>query len=180
MTTTAVTEAVTEKPQETIPEKQSFETVYAIEPEARPKVLAVHCGDPRFQGPISKFLGSLGFKDGDYVPLVVGGGVASLTVGDMLPKEAKYLRESIGFYLDHFNEINRIILVNHEDCGKYKALAKSLPFFLQWTAGKMSERQKSDLTKVATALLTQHRVTIETYFATFTDQTHTSVRFEKQ
>lgn len=164
-----------------VPEKQNSEKVYAIEPTAKPTALVVHCGDPRFQGPISRFLEeSLGLKDGDYVPLVVGGGVASLTVGDMLPKEAKYLREAVGFYLGHFNEISRVILVNHEDCGKYKALAKTMPLFLQWAAGKMSERQKADLVKVAVALATQHRVTIETYFAAFTDETRTNVRFEKQ
>jgi hypothetical protein len=155
--------------------------VYPIQSTAAPKALVVHCGDPRFQEPIARFLAEeLGLKPGKYVPLVVGGGVASLMVGDMLPKEAKSLREGIAFYVSHFASIERIILINHEDCGKYRALERALPLFLHLCGGIMTDRQKTDLRKAVEGLTAQHLLSVEPYFAAFTNPEHTLVHFEKQ
>ncbi len=110
--------------------EETTRKTYTTTATAAPSVLVVCCGDPRFQGPIRQFLEKeLGIKEGDYLPLIVRGGVASFTVSDFLPKEAKYVTEGATNYIQQFSSIGRVILINHEDCGKYKLLQKVAPFF---------------------------------------------------
>src|SRR5579859_1148629 len=117
-------------------EKIDSPATYAIQPVASPKALVIFCGDPRFQLPVKQFLEKdLGLKEGDFMPIVAAGGPASLSIGDVRPKEAKYLRESIAFYLDHFNEVHRVIVINHEDCAKYRDLENVLPLFSHFFGG---------------------------------------------
>jgi hypothetical protein len=154
---------------------------YAISPIATPRALAVYCGDPRFQEPIAKFLaGELGLAAGDYVPLVVAGGVASLMAGDLLPKEAKFVSEAIAMYLGLFASLDRVVLINHEDCGKYKTLARALPLFLRQREHTLADRQKQDLQHSAAALTADHGIAVESYYAAFSNPSRTLVRFEKQ
>lgn len=147
---------------------------------ASPVALVVYCGDPRFQEPIERFLvEELGLQKGNYVPLVVGGGVASLSVVE-LPKDVKYMRDAITFYLEHFGTISRVILVSHEDCGKYKAMQKALPLLTAFVKN-LSERQLADLRSVTEALLkfAPRHVEVERYYARFANSEHTQVVFEK-
>ena len=154
---------------------------YQTTATATPRVLAIFCGDPRFQGPIRQFLErEIGVKEGQYLPFVIRGGAASFTVGNFFPKETRYVTEGAVNYVNQFSSIDRVILINHEDCGKYKLLQKAAPFF--FTAVKnMVDRQRLDLASVAQHLLgvfPRHLV-IEQYFAKFADSNRTSVVFEK-
>jgi hypothetical protein len=152
--------------------------LYPIRPTGTPKAFVIHCGDPRFQEPIARFLREeLGLQPGDCLPLVVGGGVASLLVADALPKEAKFIREAIAFYLGLFPSIQRLVLINHEDCGKYRALARALPLFLHRFGGLMTERQLADLKQAGEQLAARHRMAVASYFAAFANPEHTLVRF---
>lgn len=155
---------------------------YSIRPVASPKALVVFCGDPRFQAPVKQFLEKeLGLAEGDFVALGVAGGAASLNVGDVRPKEAKYVREAISFYLDCFGEISRIVLINHEDCAKYRAFEESLPLFSHFFGG-LIEKQKADLKNSALSLLrlAGKPITVESYYAAFANPEHTLVEFQRQ
>ncbi len=163
------------------PNRGLASAAYSIQPVAAPRALAVHCGDPRFQEPIAKFLaGELGLQSGQYVPLVVAGGVASLMAGDMLPKEAKFVREAVALYLDLFATLDRVILINHEDCGKYRALERTLPFYLGARGQTLIDRQRLDLQQAVAALTARHGIAVESYYAAFSNPSHTLVHFEKQ
>lgn len=169
----------TVKPEPVIEKKEP--KTYDTTPTATPRVLVVYCGDPRFQRPIREFLEQdLGIKEGEYLPFVIRGGVASFTVSGFLPKEAKYVTEGAVNYVKQFASIDRVILINHEDCGKYKLLQKTSPFF--FTAVKnMVERQRTDLPSVANTLsgIFPRQLVIEKYFAKFANSNRTKVAFEK-
>ena len=163
---------------EEVSKLKSYKTI----PVATPRALVVFCGDPRFQGPIHQFLQEeLGLKDGEYLPFVIRGGVASLTLQGFLPKEAKYATEGAIAYLKQFTSIGKVILINHEDCGKYKILQKVAPFFFQ-ASQHVTDRQRADLVLVATMLggLSPRHVVFERYFAKFADSNKSEVVFEKQ
>ena len=80
---------------------------YPVLPVATPDTIVLWCGDPRFQEAVGRFIeDDLGLKHGQYVPLTLAGGVASLSEPMSLPKEFKYLKETIEFFLGHFQSIN--------------------------------------------------------------------------
>jgi hypothetical protein len=150
--------------------------------EARPQAIIVYCGDPRFQRAFREFIGNdLHLDEGEYIPLVVSGGVASLSEPMKLPKEFKFMKERIELFLGRFDSIRRIILINHEDCRHYESLKSSLgPLFLQHL-GHMTERQIRDLTLVSKTLLglTAPGLQIELYYARIVKDGAMTVRFEK-
>jgi len=156
---------------------------YPVLPSAKPKAIVLCCSDPRFQEAVTEFVEKdLGFAKGTYVPLTLFGAVASLTEQDNLPKEFKYLAEALELGIGHFSSIENVVLINHEDCAKYKAMhAKIGSSFLRRFVD-MPERQKSDLTKVmnVVAELANRKLTIDRYFAKFANAEHTEVVFEKQ
>src|SRR6266481_7725511 len=110
-----------------VKERTAGQEIYPAFPVANPKALAFWCWDPRFQMAVLQFLqAELNLKPGEYIPLTIAGGIASLSVQLERPKEFRYVREACEFYLNHFRSVERVILVNHEDCGKYKKLAEIL------------------------------------------------------
>ncbi len=169
-------------PPASAPEKvPSGPKTYDIMATAAPTALVVHCGDPRFQAPIALFLKSeLGLVPGEYIPLIVRGGVASLNLAEILPKEAKYPRETAKAYLETFGSMRRVVLINHEDCGKYKGLQKAMSFLFTSVEG-IANRQVGDLHKVAEIILgfSPRHVEVEKYMAKFANSEHTKVKFEK-
>jgi hypothetical protein len=150
--------------------------------ETRPQAIVVYCSDPRFQRAFREFIGNdLHLQEGEYIPLVVSGGVASLSEPLRLPKEFKFMKERIELFLGRFDSIRRIILINHEDCRHYEALKSSLgAIFLQHLA-HMTERQIRDLTQVSKTLLglAAPGLQIELYYARMVKNGATTVRFEK-
>lgn len=159
---------------QTAPEQKIFPGM----PDAKPEALVIWCGDPRFQEATLEFLTTLGMQPGTYFPLIMPGGIASLTDALFLPKESWFLRNAIKFYVGHFASIHKIVLINHEDCGKYHSLTKLLPNFpaLQ----KVSTRQQSDLRKAVTGLrdVLPREVGVEGYYARFANGERTQIQFD--
>jgi hypothetical protein len=169
-------------PKRTVVSTEKKPKTYRTIAVAAPRVLVVFCGDPRFQGPVRQFLDNeLGLKEGEYLPFVIRGGVASFTVMNFFSKEGKYVTEGAVNYIKQFGSIDKVILINHEDCGKYKLLQKSAPFFFEGVKD-MRLRQRSDLLGVAQQLLAlmPRHLEIEKYYASFSNSSKTEVVFEKQ
>jgi len=150
--------------------------------ETQAKAIVVYCGDPRFQRAYREFIGNeLHLQEGEYIPIVVAGGVASLSEPLRLPKEFKFMKDKIKFFLDRFSSVKRIVLINHEDCRHYEAMKTSIgPLFLQHVQ-HMTERQIKDLTSVAKALLELGvpGLQFELYYARIVKNGGSAVRFEK-
>lgn len=107
-----------------------------------PQALIIHCGDPKFQKAFREFKSrQLGLEEGQYIPLIVPGSVASLCVGTFLPKNLKIMREQIELLLKHYPS-ERVILINHEGCRSYGAIAAKLEHVL---TGNVLARQVDDL-----------------------------------
>jgi hypothetical protein len=152
---------------------------YPAFPHPEPKAIIIFCGDPRFLEATTSFITEeLGFKLGEYLPLSLPGGIASLSEPFALPKDFKVLKEGLQFYLEHMSSITEVILINHEDCRKYHALAEKLGA-LGMIRGPMEERQYADLKKVAIVAsnLVARRITVRQYYAKFANEEHTQVVF---
>lgn len=167
--------------EENLSDKKLKEGEYAII-KPHPKAVVVQCGDPRFQSAFQKFVeGQLNFKPGEYIPLVIPGGISALTEPETLPKHFKVAKEQIEFFLDHFNTIQTVVLINHEDCKAYESLKGRIgKSFLKFTT-TMLERQQVDLGKVMKFFLSlsSFKVNYKAYYARFKDSDKKIVIFEE-
>ena len=155
--------------------------VYRLTP-SDPTAIVIHCSDPRFQNAFKNFIHTeLGLHDGDYIPLIISGGVGSLSEPLKLPKEFKFMKERIEFFIEHFHSIQRIILINHEDCKHYESMKTLLGNSFLSRVANLVERQKVDLKSVAKNLLNLFgsKIRGELYYAHFADEQKQSVTFEK-
>ena len=153
---------------------------YPAFPHPEPKAIIIFCGDPRFLAATTSFITEeLGFKQGEYLPLSVPGGIASLSEPFALPKDFKVLKEGLQFYLEHMGSITEVILISHEDCRKYHALVEKLGS-LKTIKGAMAERQYADLEKVAAVAsnLVTRKIAVRRYYARFANEERTQVVFE--
>jgi len=67
---------------------------YPAFPHPEPKAIIIFCGDPRFLVATNSFITEeLGFKEGEYLPLSLPGGISSLSEPFALPKDFKVLKE---------------------------------------------------------------------------------------
>ena len=154
---------------------------YALS-ESRPRAIAVYCGDPRFQKPIAEFIKTgLGLGEGEVIPLVVPGGVASLSEPMKLPKEFKFVKERLEFFLENFDTARRVILINHEDCRHYQHFGSLVGKLFLHRVQSMGERQRNDLKDVAKMVLgyALPGLDVEVYYAAFRPGDPRSVVFEK-
>ena len=150
--------------------------------ESKPLAIVVYCSDSRFQRAFREFVGNeLHLKEGEYIPMVLSGGVASLSEPSRLPEEFKYVKDRIRFFLERFDSVHRVILINHEDCRHYEALKSSLGSIFLQHVKHMTERQIMDLSSVAKTLLGLGApgLHIELYYARLGKNGATTVRFEK-
>jgi hypothetical protein len=150
--------------------------------DARPAAVVIHCSDPRFQQAFSGFITQeLHLGPGAYIPLVISGGVGSLAEPLRLPKEFKFIKERIGMFLDRFDSIDRIVLINHEDCRHYESLREYLGGLFLHHFPTLVERQRDDLIRVARALpgMLKPSLKIDVFYAKFADPGRTRVVFER-
>ena len=158
-------------------DQRTYESV-----DREPVAIVVHCSDPRFQKAFREFIrNELGLNDGEYIPFVISGGVASLSEPLKLPKEFKFMKERIELFLGLFDSIKRIVLINHEDCRHYDALKDLLGGLFLRHAPTMAERQQRDLLGVARTLLGLFRpnLALDLYYARFLDPDHKQIVFER-
>jgi hypothetical protein len=150
--------------------------------DAHPRAIVIHCSDPRFQKAFADFIRTdLALGEGEYIPLVISGGVASLSEPLKLPKEFKFMKERIEIFLERFDSIKRIILINHEDCRHYDELKSLLGRLFLQRVQSMGEKQTNDLKTVAKMLLgyAVPGLQVELYYARFCPGDSGSVTFEK-
>lgn len=127
---------------------------------ADPGALVVHCGDHRFQSAIQEFLNRGLGLGGNYDLLVVPGGPQSLTLVEYLPKFSWASWRWFRFFVEN-HEIDRLILIQHEDCAWYK----SLPLHLH-SSSEPRQRQEEDLSRVGQRLRKDFpQLRVELYFA---------------
>jgi len=149
---------------------------------ANPITLVIFCPDPRFQEATDKFIGDdLGLKPGEYVRLPFAGGVASLSEPMRLPKDFKYVWDSCKFFVEHSPSIQRVVLINHEDCRKYAAMHGKVNLLLRQATGNMSDRQKRDLEEALRlfAKVVGRNLSIDLYYASYANPEHTQISIDK-
>jgi hypothetical protein len=150
--------------------------------DARPSTVVTFCSDPRFQTAFSEFIAQeLRLGPGDFIPLVISGGVCSLANPLRHPKDFKFIKERIELFLEWFDTIERIVLINHEDCRYYESLKELIGKAFLRHARSMVERQRSDLLRVAEALagILKPSLKIDVFYAKFADAARTRVLFER-
>lgn len=160
------------------PQPQTLYDVVDSEPEA----IVVHCSDPRFQKAFKEFINNeLSMPEGKYVPLVISGGVGSLSEPLKLPKEFKFMKERIEQFLKRFGSIQRIVLINHEDCRHYEVIKSIIGNLFLNRVRDMMERQKIDLKTVSRTLLglLGAKIEVQMYYARFADSDRKKIVFEK-
>jgi len=124
------------------------------------EVLVVHCSDHRFQAGIREFLNKGLNLDEHYDLLIMPGGPQCLTLLEYLPKFAWAGRKWFRFLVEN-HELNRLILIAHQDCGWYK----SLPLHLHSSA-EPRQRQEEDLRRAHRSLRADFPLLhIELYYA---------------
>ncbi len=150
--------------------------------DAAPEAIVVHCSDPRFQRAFAGFIkNELQVEEGKYIPLVVSGGIGSLSEPLKLPKEFRFMKERLRMFLERFDSIKQIVLINHEDCRHYAALQNFIGKLFLQRFHNMAERQQADLKKVAKTILdlAAMRIEIKLYYAQFADASRSKVVFEE-
>lgn len=146
------------------------------------RTMVVHCSDPRFGPATDAFLeAELNIKKGEYVPIVVAGGIASLARPLELPKEFKFMKDTLALFFQHFHRMQRVVLIAHEDCKKYAFLSSLLKGLFLKATKNVSERQMQDLVETSRTvqLLAGHGVEVERYFAHFADAERTQIAFDR-
>lgn len=89
----------------------------------RPKAIIIFCSDPRFQAEFARFIRKkLKLYDGEFVPILIGGGPAVLANITRRCYDFKFLKGQIEFFSSHFPSIKEIVLVGHQDCGYYNKI----------------------------------------------------------
>jgi hypothetical protein len=146
-----------------------------------PTAVVVHCGDPRFQAAFLRFIYmELGLREGQYIPLIVRGGGGAFAHPERLPKDFSFLKQRLESHQERFPSIRRIILINHQDCGYYHALSRRVTGVLD--TRHPSEQMLHDLRSLGgifARLLHHLGLTVEVYYAKFTDETQSKITFEK-
>lgn len=133
-------------------------------------VLAIHCGDFRFQSAFREFLSiSLGL-DGKYDLLVVPGGPLSLTLSEYLPQFSWASWKWTRFFVEQ-HQIQRLILIQHQDCAFYR----TMPLHLHDSAVPR-ERQEQDLRRATNAIKKDlPQLTVELYYAGWDTTDHITI-----
>lgn len=147
-----------------------------------PEAIVIYCSDPRFQTAFEKFVEEeLKLKKGTYVPMVIAGGIVSLSEQFQLPKEFKFIKERIEYFLDHMHSIKLVVLINHEDCQYYNAIKNKLGDIFLREFGDMVKRQKVDLLKVAKAVMSFSSLqkNVKLYYAKFVSEEKKQIAFEE-
>ena len=158
---------------------------YAVDIRAQPEAIVFYCSDPRFQSAFGEFIEhELELGKGRFIPFVVAGSVSSLINPLKLPKEFKFVKERLEFFMKHFPGIRRIVLINHEDCGYFAEIRTKFKSLFSSTGAKnLVEQHKNGLAAVAKVLKeflpVRSPVQIELYYARFEGPEHKSVVFEK-
>jgi len=124
------------------------------------EVLAIHCGDYRFQDAFHEFLNETLKFGGNYDLMVIPGGPLSLVLFEYLPKFQWAAWKWLRFFAEQ-HKIRRLVLIQHQDCAFYR----TIPLHLHKSA-EPRLRQEQDLRRVREALKEDlPHVAVEAYYA---------------
>jgi hypothetical protein len=156
--------------------------VYEAMPQVRPEAIVLHCSDPRFQTAFEPFVeNELGLTKGRYVPFVVAGGPGVLANPERRPKEFKFIRDRFELFHGYFASLQRLVLINHEDCAYYRLLAQAVPG-LKEHGPDLLHWPRDDLAPIAQTirrLLAHLGWNIELYYARFAGTDRCRVVFDR-
>ena len=148
-----------------------YESKLPWDPE-RPGTTIITCVDGRWYHHFQEFARE-NLKAGHRTDFVaVPGGIEPMTLFDLVPKDFNFFRRRLEALVESHGT-SRIVAIAHQDCAWYKA-RKFGPFTLD-----LRERQISDLRRSAARLREMFDgVTVETYFARFSEGEPKRVVFE--
>jgi len=127
-------------------------------------VLAIHCGDYRFQDAFQEFLNHSLNLGGNYDLMVVPGGPLSLTLFEYLPKFQWASSKWVRFFADA-HKIQRLVLIQHQDCAFYRTMPGHLH-----TSSEPRRRQEQDLHRVKEVMQKEFpHISVESYYAGWDD-----------
>jgi len=133
-------------------------------------VLAIHCGDYRFQDAFREFLNNSLNLDGNYDLLVIPGGPLSLALFEYLPKFQWASLRWLRFFAEQ-HKIQRLILIQHQDCAFYR----TVPLYLH-ASKEPRQRQEQDLRRVREVMRRDlPQLTVETYYAGWDATDHVKI-----
>jgi hypothetical protein len=166
-----------------VPDPSGATNVYAAVRDPRPEAIVVHCSDPRFQPAFAQFIRQeLGLGDGQFIPIVVGGGAGVLGHPEQLPKEFKFLKDRFEYYREIFPTVRRLVLVNHEDCRYYEEVRSRIQHLLGARIAQALEQARTDLGLVARVfdhVLAHLGYDVGLYYARFADPERKHIVFER-
>jgi len=138
----------------------------------KPTTLKICCSDPRFRIAFCQFVrDELMLRQGEFVPINVAGGPASLAHQKTKKADFNFVFNQIIFFLKHFGSIEKIILISHEDCGFYRTIKNHQD---------EEDKEKKDLPRAKNILnLLLPHIAVEAYYASFADARQEEIIFEK-
>lgn len=120
------------------------------------KAVIVHCMDFRLQNAINQFIEQ--FAPYDEVSIA---GAAKKFIGDDV-KITEYLLSELRLSHDLHN-VNKVILINHHDCGAYGGVASFANLEVE------KRQHENDLKQAAKLIAEKLEVEVKAYFMDFTD-----------
>jgi hypothetical protein len=124
-----------------------------------PHALVVHCGDHRFQAGFHEFLSEVLQLNANYDLMVIPGGPQTLTQIEHLTKFYWTTWKWLRFFVK-MHHIQRLILIQHQDCGWYKAVVHADP------AAEARRRQEENLRQAQQELNRDFpKLNVELYYA---------------
>ena len=164
-------------------EPVSAKMTYATIQDPKPEAIVIHCSDPRLQAAFEQFVEhELHLVQGQYIPIVVGGGGGVLAHPEQLPKEFKFLKDRLDHYWKVFPTARRIVLINHEGCRYYDSIKTKVLSFIGSPLKLAPDHAREDLslaTRVFQHFLAHLGYTVELYYARYADPERTKVVFDK-
>jgi hypothetical protein len=122
--------------------------------------LVIHCGDYRFQVALHEFLNRT-LQLASYDLMVIPGGPLTLTGDDPFPKYHWATWKWLRFFVEQ-HKLTRLILIQHQDCGFYKAMAEHLNTPLE----QLRRRQEHDLRRARETMGRElPHVAVDLYYA---------------
>lgn len=133
-------------------------------------VLAIHCGDYRFQTAFHEFLSST-LSLPSYDLMVIPGGPLTLAPIEPFPKYHWATWNWTRFFVE-FHRLRRLILIQHQDCGFYKSMSTHLNV----PADSLRPRQEEDLRRIRQSLRRElPQLAVDTYFASWDSSDRISI-----
>jgi len=124
-------------------------------------VLAIHCGDYRFQSAFHDFL-TRRLNLVTYDLMVIPGGPLSLRLGEHFPDYSASAAKWTHFFVE-LHKLRRVILIQHQDCGFYKSMPADL-----FSSTDLRISQEHDLRRIREALAAElPHLAIDLYYASW-------------